>query len=53
MITSGLSRMVAHHPWWLVAALAVPAVTAAWAAIAPHLLESRHQQHMFGSTGDG
>ncbi len=53
MITSGVSAMAAHHPLWLAAALAVPAVTAGWGAIAPHLLESHHARHMFGPTGDG
>jgi hypothetical protein len=53
-VISGLSALARHHPWWLAAALAVPALTAVWGVIGPHLLESRHTAHMFGdgrSTG--
>ena len=49
MITSGLADLVSHHPWWAAAALAVPAAFAAWGALGPAVLESRHEQEMFGS----
>jgi hypothetical protein len=55
VITSGLSGLASHHPWWVAAAVAVPAAVAAWAAVGPHLVESRHAPHMFGerrSSGD-
>jgi len=56
IITGGLSGLISHHPWWAAAALAVPVALAAWGAIGPHVLESRHEGHMFGgpgSTGGG
>jgi len=51
MIRSGLHGLISHHPWWAVAALALPAALVAWGWIGPHVLESRHEAHMFGDSG--
>jgi hypothetical protein len=43
-----VGALAAHHPFWVVALIVTPIVIAAWDLGGSLLLESRHEDEMFG-----